>query len=105
VPSFARIRPETKKVPICETFFVTCMKTHAHVAGFHENESSSFHFLFHALSRIRNCESGRPARPLFADFAGFWRQTYFYCVLTGTKAEYFIKICTLLLAKAQKNML
>ena len=50
-------------------------------------------------------KAGALCARFFADFAVFCRQRHFYCVLTGTKAESLIKICTLLLVRTFKNML
>jgi len=49
-----------KKVPICETFFFPCIKTHAHVAGFDENKSIRFYFLLNTRQRRGRVRSEPP---------------------------------------------
>ncbi|MBS6640151.1 MAG: hypothetical protein KH295_03765 [Clostridiaceae bacterium] len=41
------------------------------IAGSHENESSSIHFLFNALSRERDCEAGARRARFLRTLPGF----------------------------------
>ncbi|MFQ7241686.1 MAG: hypothetical protein ACLRO1_04780 [Agathobaculum sp.] len=68
-------------------------------------KAAAFIFCSMRFRATETAKAGARRARFFASPDASRRRGALYCVLTGTNAEYFIKICTLLLAKARKNML